>query len=74
VHLPASCLQLIQNDYSGSLLHMRQGEHAVEAPALLLLLVPQLLARAAHHPLMMQVIGNKWDSYLDLLTNGYEEG
>lgn len=21
-----------------------------------------------------KVIGNKWDSYLDLLTNGYEEG
>lgn len=21
-----------------------------------------------------KVIGNKWDTYLDLLTNGYEEG
>jgi DNA-directed RNA polymerase subunit N (RpoN/RPB10) len=33
------------------------------------------LTRAPPRPsLLTQVIGNKWDTYLELLTSGYEEG
>lgn len=59
---------LEQNDHSCSVLHLRQGQELqLLASQASLVLVPKPCLY------VLQVVGNKWDTYLDLLQAEYSE-
>ncbi len=77
VRPPAVGLVVKRNDYPRSVLHLRQG--ACSGSVLSLPYPPlYLLVTSAdiypHGRRSAQVIGNKWDTYLDLLQAEYSEG